>query len=180
MKNALQEQLLKAGLADAKKLKSLNKEKHRAKKQAGKKHVVVNEATRLAEEKRQQQIARDQALNQQRKVESEQRAIAAQVKQLIDVNRVSGEGDITFNFADGAIVKRIYVTQKHHNEISRGQLAIVRDQKAYALVPAQVAEKIQQRMPDVVVLLNTEAEHSDSPTEDDPYADYQIPDDLMW
>ena len=38
------------------------------------------------------------------------------------------------------------------------------------------AEKIEQRMPDLVIRIQPEEE----PDEDDPYADYKIPDDLMW
>jgi|SRR5690554_5152321 len=180
MKNALQEQLLKAGLADAKKLKSLNKEKHQQKKKAGKKHQVVNEATVLVEQQRREKIARDQELNRQRQAELEEKAIAAQVRQLIEVNRVEHQGEIAFNFADGKLVKRLHVKQKIHNELTHGQLAIVREGEGYALIPAQVAEKIQQRIPAAIVLLNDPNAQDEAPDEDDPYADYQIPDDLMW
>ncbi|RUO19133.1 DUF2058 domain-containing protein [Aliidiomarina haloalkalitolerans] len=180
MKNALQEQLLKAGLADAKKLKTLNKEKHQQKKSAGKKHKIVNEATLLAEQKRLEKVARDQELNRQRQAELQEKAIAAQVRQLIDVNRIDHKGDITFNFADGKLVKRLHVKQKIHNELTHGQIAIVRDGEGYALIPAQVAEKIQQRIPAAIVLLNNPDAQDEAPDNDDPYADYKIPDDLMW
>jgi len=180
MKNALQDQLLKAGLADEKKLKSLKKEKHKQRKQAGKKHKVVNEASVLAEQQRLEKVARDQELDRQRKAEQDKRAIAAQVRQLIDVNRVSCEGEIAFNFADENLVKRIYVNQKVHNELSKGKLAIARDGDGYALIPAQVAEKIQQRIPETIVFYTTQDATDDSSDEDDPYADYKIPDDLMW
>ncbi|WP_194756369.1 DUF2058 domain-containing protein [Aliidiomarina indica] len=180
MKNALQEQLLKAGLADAKKLKSLNKEKHQQKKKAGKKHQVVNEATLLVEQQRKEKVARDQELNRQRQAELEEKAVASQVRQLIEVNRVKHQGDVAFNFADGSLVKRLHVSQKLHNELSRGQLAIARDGQGYALIPAAVAEKIQQRIPDTIVLLNSRDTPDNKPDEDDPYADYQIPDDLIW
>ena len=68
MSNALKDQLLKAGLADAKKLKAVKKEKHQQKVQAGKKQTVVNEASILAEQSRQQQIERDRLLNQQKRM----------------------------------------------------------------------------------------------------------------
>jgi uncharacterized protein YaiL (DUF2058 family) len=44
-------------------------------------------------------------------------------------------------------------------------------------VPAVVADKIKQR--DESVVLSQQAVNTDI-DEDDPYADYQIPDDLMW
>lgn len=181
MKNALQEQLLKAGLADEKKLKSMKKERHLQRKQLGKKQKLVNEATVLAEQQRLEKVARDQELNRQQQAEREKRAIAAQVRQLINVNRIAHKGEVAFNFADGTLVKRLYVNQKIHNELTQGKLAIVRDTDSYALIPAQIAEKIQQRIPDAIVLCNTrDAIDDGAAAEDDPYADYKVPDDLMW
>jgi uncharacterized protein YaiL (DUF2058 family) len=48
----------------------------------------------------------------------------------------------------------------------------------YELLPAAAAEKIMQRDASVIVLLNRDERATVD--EDDPYADYQIPDDLMW
>lgn len=180
MKNALQEQLLKAGLADEKKLKKMKKEKHLQRKQVGKKQKIVNEATLSVAEQRREQVARDQELNRQRKAEAEEKAIAAQVRQLINVNRISHQGEVAFNFADGNLVKRLYVNQKIHNELTKGKLAIARDDSSYALIPAQVADKIQQRIPTAIVLLNVNDVAENDVDEEDPYADYKIPDDLMW
>lgn len=180
MKNALQEQLLKAGLADEKKLKKMKKEKHLQRKQVGKKQKIVSEATLLVAEQRREQVARDQELNRKRKAEAEEKAIAAQVRQLINVNRVAYQGDVAFNFVDGTLVKRLYVNQKIHNELTQGKLAIARDDKSYALIPAKVADKIQQRIPSAIVLLNAPAAAAADADEDDPYADYKIPDDLIW
>ena len=179
MSNALKEQLLKAGLADAKKLKAVKKEKHQQKVQAGKNQKLVNEASILAEQSRQQQIERDRLLNQQKQAALQQKAIAAQVKQLIESNQIKMSGEVAFNFTDGKLVKRLYVNDKLHSELTRGLLAIARLGEQYALVPAQIAEKIQQRQPDSIILLNSRQQHEQA-AEDDPYADFKIPDDLMW
>ena len=46
------------------------------------------------------------------------------------------------------------------------------------LVSAEVVEKIKLRDPSCIILYNvTQSEGSDS---DDPYAQYQVPNDLMW
>ncbi len=177
MSKSLAEQLLKAGLGDAKKLKNIKKEQHKARVKAGKNGTVVNEATLLAEQSRQQQVERDRLLNQQKKAEAEQKALAAQVKQLIEMNVISDKGDIGFNFTDQNKVKKIYVSDKIQQQLVKGQIAIARNGDAYLLVPVQVAERIQQRVPEAVVLLNQKDEALD---EDDPYADFKIPDDLMW
>lgn len=177
MSNALKEQLLKAGLADAKRLKAIKKEKHKQKVQAGKNQTVVNEASVLAEQKRQQQVERDRQLNQEKQAALQQKAIAAQVKQLIENNTIKPQGDNAYNFTDGKLVKRLYVSNKQHDELSRGLLAIARLAEQYYLVPAAVAEKIQQRQSESIIVLNVKQQQVD---EDDPYADFVIPDDLMW
>ncbi|EIW89694.1 nucleoprotein/polynucleotide-associated enzyme [Alishewanella agri BL06] len=179
MSNALKEQLLKAGLADAKKLKTVKKQQHQQRVQAPKNQKVVNEASILAEQRRQEQVARDQELNRQKQAELQKKAIAAQVKQLIESNQIKMSGEVAFNFTDGKLVKRLYVNDKLHSELTRGLLAIARLGEQYALVPAQIAEKIQQRQPDSIILLNSRQQHEQA-AEDDPYAAYQIPDDLMW
>lgn len=176
MSNALKDQLLKAGLADAKKLKAIKKDKHKQKVQAGKK-TVVNEASLLAEQKRQQQVERDRQLNQEKQALLQQKAIAAQVKQLITTHTISAKGEVAYNFTDGTLVKRLYVNAKLHDELSRGLVAIAKQDDNYALVPAAVAEKISQRQPESIVLLNVKQQQ---PEEDDPYAEFQVPDDLMW
>ncbi|MFT4651170.1 MAG: hypothetical protein ACI9AP_001343, partial [Flavobacteriales bacterium] len=68
------------------------------------------------------------------------------------------------------------------DHLSQGRLAIVsllgNPTEKFEVVPAAIAEKIAQRDSDYIVQLNVK--ESSSETEDDPYADYQIPDDLMW
>ena len=54
--------------------------------------------------------------------------------------------------------------------------------EAYELVPAPVAAKIAMRDAALVVVLNQAQAKTNDQTadEEDPYANYQIPDDLMW
>lgn len=178
MSNSLQNQLLKMGLVDEKKVNQVKKEKHKQAKQQGKKAQAVDEAARLAQQAAAQKAERDRELNRQRKEEAERRALAAQVRQLIEVNRLpKGDGEIAYNFSDGSMVKRLYVTEQVQRQLGLGRLAIVRLDEEYELVPTAVAEKIRQRDEGCVILCNEPEQHSD---EDDPYADYQIPDDLMW
>ncbi len=177
MSKSLQEQLLKAGLGNAKKLTAIKKEKHKERVQAGKKGVVVNEATVLAEQSRQAQILRDQELNRQKTEALAKKALAAQVKQIVELNSQQYKGDIAFNFTDGNLVKRIHVTSKIQQQLVKGLIAIAKLGEQYHLIPIQIAEKVQQRLPEAILVLNQQDE---SMPEDDPYADFKIPDDLMW
>lgn len=180
MGNSLQSQLLKMGLVDEKKLKQAKKEKHKkAKQKQGKNNrVAADGAKRLAQQAMAGKAERDRELNRQRKEDAECKALAAQIKQIIEANRVpKDDGDVPYNFVDGNKVKRIYVTEEVQRRLSLGRLAIVRLEGWHELVPVEVAEKIRERAPDYVL----EGKESEQPgDEDDPYADYKVPDDLMW
>ena len=66
--------------------------------------------------------------------------------------------------------------EKIHDQL-RGLLAIVRLDAGYEVIPSVVAEKIKLRDESCIVSnAATQAENED----DDPYADYKVPDDLMW
>jgi len=53
-----------------------------------------------------------------------------------------------------------------------------RSEPEYAIIPASVADKIAQRDADSIVL--NSALSQEAQDEDDPYADFKVPDDLMW
>ncbi len=180
MGNSLFEQLRKSGLVDDKKVKQVKKEKYKqTKQQKGKKAKPLTESKRLAQQAQAEQVTRDRELNRQRKLAAEQVAQAAQIKQLIEMNRIDdSQGEIAFNFTDGNKVQRLYVTDKLHTQLVRGRLAVVKLGDGYELVPAGVAEKIKLRDPSCVLVCNVV--DSDGTDEDDPYAEFQVPDDLMW
>ena len=180
MAGSLQDQLLKAGLADAKKAKQVNKAKRKQEKVQRKSKVeVVDETKQQVQQARREKAERDRQLNDERKALADKKAIAAQVKQLIEVNRISRAGaEINYNFTDNNKIKKILVDSVMLEQLSRGRLAIVSLHDKYEVVPVAVAEKIGQRMPERVIMCNEgKVEEVD---EDDPYADYKIPDDLMW
>ncbi|HAR90876.1 MAG TPA: DUF2058 domain-containing protein, partial [Gammaproteobacteria bacterium] len=124
---------------------------------------------------------RDRQLNLEKNKQAEQNAIAAQIKQLIEMNAISKEGDQKFNFTDANAIKHMYVSQAQVDQLSRGTLAIVVQKNGkdrnYVLVPMGVALKIEQRDQEVVLF---KAQENTTINEDDPYAEFQIPDDLTW
>ncbi|WP_028114745.1 DUF2058 domain-containing protein [Ferrimonas kyonanensis] len=173
---SLADQLMKAGLADKKSVQKAKKEKHKQRKS---KQVVTDESKLAAEQRLKEQQERDRQLNQQRKQEADAKAIVAQIKQLIETSAQDrSRGDIAYNFSHNGKITKIYVTKAQQQQLIANQLAIVVKGDSYELVPTKVADKINQRDPSIVI----ELPKSDSSevAEDDPYADYQIPDDLMW
>ncbi len=177
--SSLQDQLLKSGLVSKDKLIK-NKSAKRKQNKINRKHKIetVDENKVSAEKTMAENAEKARHLNQQKNAKSEEIAIIAQIKQLIETNQQrTGKPQVTFNFTDENKIKNIEVSNEIHKHISHGLLAIVRFNNNYSLVPRKVAEKITQRSNNFVIDLNIQAEIV---AEDDPYADYEIPDDLMW
>ena len=176
---SLQDQLLKAGLIDTKKAKKVKQEKRKQAKQQPKGSAHLNETKELAKQHLAEKSAQDKAINKERQQQAELKAIQAQIIQLITMNKINrNEGELAYQFTDGKKIKKIYVTALLQTQLSKGLIAIARFKEAYELVPAAVAEKIKQRDTAVIVLQNINSKPEVD--EEDPYADYQIPDDLMW
>ncbi len=177
---SLQDQLLKAGLVDTRKVSKANKEKHKQ-EQMQRKHKIetVDETKVNAQQALQEKAERARQLNFERDEQLRHKAIIAQIKQLIEVSRVSRDrAEIAYNFTDGTKIKKILVTDSMLNQLSNGRLAIVKFDEQYSVVPKSVAEKIKLRDDSYVVVSNVLLPTADD--EDDPYAEYKIPDDLMW
>ncbi len=182
MSNSMMDQLKKAGLVDKKKQQQVKKEKHKARRKPGSGNASsAAQAKSIAQDLEQQKKERDRALNRQRDEEAKRNAILAQINQLIENHRLpleSEEGDVVFNFTHNNKIKRLHVSEKIQRQLGAGHLAIVTINGKYDVVPRPVAEKIEQRNADHVIWTHSSDEAPS--TEDDPYADFQIPDDLMW
>lgn len=176
---SLRDQLLKAGLVNEKQAKQASKEKQKQQRLEQKGHIEKDESQKLAAQQAMaEKAARDQELNRQQQQKVEQKARSAQIKQLIEVSRLPKlTGEDYYNFVDDKKVKRLSVNALMRNKLSSGSLAIVRHAGGYEVIPREAALKIQERDAQRVVLLNTPTE---APDADDPYAAYQVPDDLMW
>lgn len=176
---SLQDQFLKAGLINSKKIKQAHQEKSKQKKverQTG--TQVVDEAHLAALEMQRKNAERARELNAQRDAAATQKAIQAQIAQMVQQNRQSkGNGDIAFNFTHGNKIHRLYVSAAVYAHLTAGLLVIVCQGGATELVPRIIADKISERDASLVVRVTKSSTEIDA---DDPYADFQIPDDLMW
>lgn len=177
-KLTLQEQMLKAGLVTSKKIAKVQRT-------AKKSRVQAREAREAVEENKKAQLERDKQLSEQQKQASLAKEYKAQIKQLIEMNRiVISRGNIGFNFTDNNLIKKIDVDKTTQTQLINGRLAIARlatgDSREfeYAIIPASVADKIAQRDASSIVLHSALSQEEQD--EEDPYADFKIPDDLMW
>jgi len=179
--NSLQDQLLKAGLVDKDQVDKASRAKKKQRRQQPKPKKQARKPAPSAEQQkaRAEKAARDRELNERRNEARKQREIAAQIKQLVDANRHPAsdpENDVPFYFENKGKIKTIHVGEKTRDMITSGRLVIVNANGKFELVPPDIAEKIRQRNPSLVIDLPDE----EKPAQDDPYADYQVPDDLMW
>lgn len=182
---SLQEQLLKAGLVDKKKVQKVNQDKSKQKKIERRTGAEsVNESREAALEMQRQQAERARELNAQRDAAAAQKAVKAQIAQLVQVNRQprarNGKGEIAYNFTHGSKIERIYVSEQVQQHLVAGRLVIVFLNGNYELVPKVIGEKIAERDPASVIQVK-QAKGSNSEVDaDDPYADFKIPDDFTW
>lgn len=176
---SLQDQFLKAGLVGKKEVKQLNQEKSKQKKIERRTGTQsVDEARLAAQETQRKNAERARELNIQRDAAAMQKAILAQIVQMVQKNRQSkGNSDIAYNFTHGTKIERIYVSAAVQAHLIAGRLVIVCMDGNVELVPRVIADKISERDASLVVRVNKSCNEVE---EDDPYAAYKIPDDLMW
>lgn len=177
-KLTLQEQMLKAGLVTSKKMAKVQRT-------AKKSRVQAREAREAVEENKKVQLERDKELSEQQKHAALSKEYKAQVKQLIEMNKINiSKGNIGFNFTDNNLIKKIAVDKTTQAQLISGRLAIARlvvdnsSESEYAIIPASVADKIAQRDANSIVL--NSALSQEEQDGEDPYADFKVPDDLMW
>jgi uncharacterized protein YaiL (DUF2058 family) len=173
MAKSLQEQLLKAGVASKQQANKAKADKRKAQKQKKKAEEAPTNSESL-EAKRE----RDRALNQKLNEEKAQKALLSEALDLLTKNNqpLNPDAEIRYNYVFNKKVKSIFVNQEQQNKLAKGQWAIVTPKEDQLFVVERpIAEKVAARCPEWVHMVEKEVID-----EDDPYAAYQVPDDLMW
>lgn len=170
MGNSLLDQLQKAGLVTEKQAKKAKTENRQLQKQSSGGKTSAHELMA-------QKAERDRLLNLEKTKEAERKALAAQIKQMVEANRLPADGDVPYNLVHDNKVKTLHMSRDMHEQIVHGRLAIVAVGHRYEVVPAAVAEKIAARDETCVVIKHGPETAAES---DDPYAAYKVPDDLIW
>ena len=192
MAGSLQDQFLAAGLIKKQKANNIKTAKKKAVKQSRANNTeLVDEAAELAQKAQNEQRQKSQALNKEKKAESEQKAIQAQIRQIVELNSIEkapkkmAEDDLSaYNFTSDKKIKTMHVSPQNHDLISRGKIAIALlmngANEVFHLIPREAASKISERDENVIVLLNDVSNQNQDDDADDPYAGFEVPDDLMW
>ena len=180
MGDSLRDQLVKAGLVSEQRAGKINQQAKKQPKQKKSERSFNKKPAldpRIAEQHA-QKIARDQALNAAKEQQAAHKALKAEIRELVLAHQIQiVDGTETYYFQHINRAKRIVVTKEQHAQLSKGLLAIsVLDKNSY-LLPIEIGKKILERAPQYAVYIANQEEKAAG---DDPYAGFQVPDDLRW
>ena len=180
MTNSLQDQLKQAGLADekqARKARQDKKKNKKASKASRRQQATPDPSADAARREQAEKADRDREANARREAQRRARETAARIQQIVESHRIErGEGERVYRFTRGTKIKEIWLSPEHHRRLAAGDIALVLSGEAYELVPKATGKRIEEIDASALVVLNTGQPESD----DDAYADFPIPDDLMW
>lgn len=180
--NPLQEQLLKAGLVKKSKVAEVAREQNKARH--GKTGAAPSESQLEAERARELKAEKDRALAAGLKAQRRITELRAQARQIIQDKKLPRTGESEYRFtADGAI-QTLLVDDAQRRQLASGALVIARLGERYELLPRAAAQKVRERDPGLIVLDHGHADDAGAAVanaEDDAYyAQFQVPDDLVW
>ncbi len=189
MKNALQEQLLKAGLATEEQLQRSQQQKRRppqgkpkprkgksgsgnrarSKKPPARSDLAEAYAARIRAEK--------EEAAQKKRAKALRKANRAKIRQLILDNCLNDpKADIPFQFMVGTNIKNVYVTAAQREQLLAGDMQITFQDGKRCIIPGKIVTTLHDLDPNKLII-NPAAVTED---QDDEYAEFKVPDDLSW
>ena len=178
MRNHLQDQLLKAGLAKKHKVDAAVREQ--ARQRDGKtppppKAEQIDARQLLAE-----RAERDRALAAERNAQAHAKELQSQIRQIVDSHKIPHDGEIAYRFVDDGKIKDINVNETLRSQLAKGALVIVRYEQSYAVIPRAAAQLIYERGGSVVLDHGRASPAAKPDTDDEYYQRFKVPDDLIW
>ncbi|PKM07963.1 MAG: DUF2058 domain-containing protein [Gammaproteobacteria bacterium HGW-Gammaproteobacteria-4] len=178
MRNLLQDQLLKAGLVKKSKVAQVVREQT---KQRHSKAPATADAEKVDVERlKAERAERDRALAAERNAQARSHERSAQIRQIVDSHRISGEGEIDYRFTDAGKIRSVLVNPALRAQLASGALVIARHGEGYALIPRAAAEKVYERDAAMIVLDHARNEATGNTDGDAFYDRFKVPDDLIW
>lgn len=200
MRGSLQEQLLKSGIATEEQLKKNQPKKtsnsgkgnnSNRNKSAGK----VNKPNTNSNAYKKTPAHNKPASSAQTKAPEEPKslgkALRTEIKQLLKTNKLNDKaGEIPYNYVIAGQVKRFYINNAQQTELKAGNLVIVNWNTISYLISKEAEQELRKLHPTIEVAsvqkteettgTNSSSVTSGADAADDPYAGYEIPDDLSW
>src|SRR5690606_40674266 len=109
VKNAFQAEVLKAGLVENKKAKTLSKQAIHEKRTGDSKEAEIKAKI---EQDKQEKLAKDQAIEQAKKAQLQEKELKAAIMQMINQHKIRDtDGDAVYQFIDDSKIKKVYLNQ---------------------------------------------------------------------
>jgi uncharacterized protein YaiL (DUF2058 family) len=181
---SLQDQLLKAGLTTKQKARQANTSQRKTNKQkrsgVAKDESLQDQVKQDLAKAQKEKLAKDAALNEEKKQQLANKEKTLRIQQILEHHQIKNvNGETEYNFTFNSKIKKLFVNALTHRALVNGRLAVCGLMEQSYLVTAETAAKLATLDPSVILVQNDKVE-SDEVAADDPYADYQIPDDMMW
>jgi hypothetical protein len=180
--NPLQAQLLKAGLVNKAKVAEVAREQTKARH--GKGVADPSEIQRQAERARLEKIERDRALEAERKAQARLAELRAQARQIIADKKLPRGGGSDYRFSVDGAIRSLPVTDEQRRKLASGALLVVRHGEGFELLPREAGAKVRERDAALIVLDHGQGEDvpaaSGNAEDDAYYAQFKVPDDLVW
>ncbi len=181
MAGSLQDQLKKSGLVSKKKSQQLKVEKRKKIKTQNKGQKSNNEIAEKVKQVELQKKQDDQLRNQQQQLQVKQNEEKARIKQIIEQSKIKDyDGDTPFNFQFNNKIKTLHLNKENYAALVAGSIGLCQVDNIIFILPKATVNKINTINPIYVVLHQDKPNTTSETASDDPYADYEIPDDLMW
>lgn len=190
MRNPLQEQLLKAGLAKKSKLAAVVREQTKQRHAKGAPDESVAAGKVDAAQLQAERVERDRLIAAERNAQTKIREAQAQVRQIVEAHALPRTGEIPYAFDDAGSIKRLMVDATQRTLLAKGALVIARYGDDYALLPRMAADKVLERDPLSIVLDHRSRDAGTSASQDASqdnldgddafYDQFKVPDDLVW
>lgn len=180
--NPLQEQLLKAGLVKKAKLAEVEREQHKARRTGG--NAGPSEVRLQAEQTRIEKIERDRALAAERNAKARTAELRAQARQIIEDKKAPCSGNAEYRFTVDGAIRTLLVDDEQRRKLSSGAMVIARHGDGFALLPRAAGERVRERAAELIVLDHGDGGDTEAAagvSDDDAYyAQFKVPDDLLW
>lgn len=181
---SLQDQLLKAGLTTKQKTRQANADNRKKNKQkrSGVKHdaSLQEQIKQDLEKSKAEKLAKDTALNEAKNKELANKENSLRIKQILQHHQIKDvHGESEYNYTFNNKIKKLLLDTITHKALVNGRLALCGFDETTYLVTSETAAKVSE-LDNTIILVQNDKADTEEVDEDDPYADYQIPDDLMW
>ncbi len=174
MKNALQEQLLKAGLVTQDQVKAANRKPKPKKRKPSKATKQPRQPTNdLAKAYAAREAAEQQEARRAREQAAKRKRQRAQLRKLIQDNTLNDPAaELPYQFVVGSNVKKVHTTAEQRQLLLDGRLAITFLDGKRCIVSEDIALQIRGLDPKkIIIQANPDALQEDAS---------DIPDDLIW